>query len=164
MAFRGLVLYHPVGNTSGRMTVLSSITGGLVWCYFCRLVLYFRCVSNSELFTFMQKTWFVIMKLWRMLCNNLWLVYLWTRLRVSFLYKYRSCDVSDLPGPTRQRRLLYYCLMAKRSGLGNNMELTWAVLSQLASELHLYTRGLNTPLTTCFTIKLARVRCVSEVR
>jgi hypothetical protein len=30
MAFRGLVLSHPVGNTSGRMTVLSSITGGLV--------------------------------------------------------------------------------------------------------------------------------------
>jgi hypothetical protein len=30
MAFRGLVLSHPVGNTSGRMTVLSSITGGLM--------------------------------------------------------------------------------------------------------------------------------------
>jgi hypothetical protein len=103
MASRGLVLSHPVGNTSGRMTVLSSITGGHVWCYLRHLVLYFRCVSNSELFTFMQKTWFVIMNLWRMLCNNLWLVYFWTRLHVSLLYKCRSCDVSDLPGPTRQR-------------------------------------------------------------
>jgi hypothetical protein len=104
MAFRGLVLSHPVGNTSGRMTVLSGITDGLVWCYLCRVVLYFRYVSNSELFTFMQKTWFVIMNLWMVLCNNLWLVYLWTRLRVSLLYKCRSCDVSDLPGATRQRQ------------------------------------------------------------
>jgi hypothetical protein len=96
-----------------------------------------------------------IINLWRMLCNNLWLLYLWTRLRVSLMYNCRSCDVSDLPGLTRQRRqlLFYYFLMAKRSGLGNNMELIWAVLSQLASELHLYTRGLNTPLTTCFVIK-----------
>jgi hypothetical protein len=30
MAFRGLVLSHPVRNTSGRMTVLSGITDGLV--------------------------------------------------------------------------------------------------------------------------------------
>jgi hypothetical protein len=30
MAFRGLVLSHPVGNTSGRMTVLSGITDGLM--------------------------------------------------------------------------------------------------------------------------------------
>jgi hypothetical protein len=30
MAFRGLVLYHPVWSTSGRMTVLSGITNGLV--------------------------------------------------------------------------------------------------------------------------------------
>jgi hypothetical protein len=29
-AFRGLVLSHPVGSTSGRMTVLSGITDGLV--------------------------------------------------------------------------------------------------------------------------------------
>jgi hypothetical protein len=40
-------------------------------------------VSNSEPFTFMQKTWFVIMNLWRMYCK-LWLVYLWTHLHVSF--------------------------------------------------------------------------------
>jgi hypothetical protein len=39
-----------------------------------------------------------------MLSNILRLVYLWTRLRVSLLYKCRSCDVSDLPGSTRQRR------------------------------------------------------------
>jgi hypothetical protein len=104
MAFRGLVLSHPVGNTSGRMTVLSGITDGLVWCYLCRVVFYFCCVSNSELFTFMQKTWFVIMNLWRRLCNILRLVCLWTRLRVSLLYKCQSCDVSDLPGSTRQRR------------------------------------------------------------
>jgi hypothetical protein len=30
MALRGLVLSHPVGNTSGRMTVLSGITDGLI--------------------------------------------------------------------------------------------------------------------------------------
>jgi hypothetical protein len=30
MAFRGLVLSHPVGSTSGRMTVLSGITDGLM--------------------------------------------------------------------------------------------------------------------------------------
>jgi hypothetical protein len=30
MAFSGLVLSHPVGSTSGRMTVLSGITDGLV--------------------------------------------------------------------------------------------------------------------------------------
>jgi hypothetical protein len=30
MVLRGLVLSHPVGNTSGRMTVLSGITDGLV--------------------------------------------------------------------------------------------------------------------------------------
>jgi hypothetical protein len=30
MAFRVLVLYHPVGSTSGRMTLLSGITDGLV--------------------------------------------------------------------------------------------------------------------------------------
>jgi hypothetical protein len=30
MALRGLVLSRPVGNTSGRMTVLSGITDGLV--------------------------------------------------------------------------------------------------------------------------------------
>jgi hypothetical protein len=30
MAFRGLVLSHPVGNTSGMMTVLSGIIDGLV--------------------------------------------------------------------------------------------------------------------------------------
>jgi hypothetical protein len=30
MAFRGLVLTHPVGSTSGRMIVLSGITDGLV--------------------------------------------------------------------------------------------------------------------------------------
>jgi hypothetical protein len=30
MALRGLVLFHPVGNTSGRMTVLSDIIDGLV--------------------------------------------------------------------------------------------------------------------------------------
>jgi hypothetical protein len=33
------------------------------------------------------------------------------------------------------------------------------VLSQLASELHLYTRGINTPLITCFRIKLAIEVC-----
>jgi hypothetical protein len=63
MALRGLVLSHPVGNTSGRMTMLSGITDGLMGSYLCRVVHYFRCVSNSELFTFMQKTWFVIMNL-----------------------------------------------------------------------------------------------------
>jgi hypothetical protein len=82
MAFRGLVLSHPVGSTSGRMTAHSGITDGLVW--WGRLLLYFRRVSNSEPFPFMQKTWIVIMNLWRMLCNNLWLVYLWTCLRVGF--------------------------------------------------------------------------------
>jgi hypothetical protein len=30
MAFRGLVLSHPVGSTSGRITVLSGITDGLL--------------------------------------------------------------------------------------------------------------------------------------
>jgi hypothetical protein len=30
--------------------------------------------------------------------------------------------------------LLYYCLMAKWTGLGNNTELFWSGLSQLASE------------------------------
>jgi hypothetical protein len=30
MVLRGLDLSHPVGNMNGRMTVLSSITGGLV--------------------------------------------------------------------------------------------------------------------------------------
>jgi hypothetical protein len=30
MAFRGLVLSHPVGNTSGRMTVLNGVIDGLV--------------------------------------------------------------------------------------------------------------------------------------
>jgi hypothetical protein len=30
MAFRGLVLSYPVGNMSGRMTVLSGITDGLM--------------------------------------------------------------------------------------------------------------------------------------
>jgi hypothetical protein len=30
MAFHGLVLSHPVGSTSGRMTVLRGITDGLV--------------------------------------------------------------------------------------------------------------------------------------
>jgi hypothetical protein len=52
--------------------------------------------------------------------------------------------------------------MTQRRGLGDNMEVIKAVLSQLASELDLYTRGLNTPLTTCFGIKLARVRCVFQ--
>jgi hypothetical protein len=44
----------------------------------------------------------------------------------------RDPVVCDLPGFTRRSDLiiLYYCLMATWTGLGNNTELFWAVLSQ----------------------------------
>jgi hypothetical protein len=103
MAFRGLVLSHPVGSTSGRMIVLSGITNGLVWYCLCRLVFYFRCVSNSEPYTFMQKIWFVIMNLegcYVIICDLFiyGLTFVWV-----LMYNCRSCDVSHLPGLTRQR-------------------------------------------------------------
>jgi hypothetical protein len=40
------------------------------------------------------------------------------------------CDLPGLPGRS-DLIILYYCLMAKWTGLGDNTELFWAVLSQV---------------------------------
>jgi hypothetical protein len=55
------------------------------------------------------------------------------------MHTFRSsvCVSSDLPGfdpATLNRMILYYRLMTKWSGLGNNTELSRIGLSQLASE------------------------------
>jgi hypothetical protein len=58
------------------------------------------------------------------------LLYLWTRLRVSFdAYIQSLCFSSDSPGvnpATNDRMILYYCLMTKVDRLADSTVFSWA--------------------------------------
>jgi hypothetical protein len=73
--------------------------------------------ENSKLSQHDKKLWFVIIKPFGVRIWILMLLYLWTRLRVSFNAYIRSlCFSIDLPGvnpTTNDRMILYYCLMTK---------------------------------------------------
>jgi hypothetical protein len=110
----------------------------MMWSY--RLVI-FRCLqwTLNHLLS-CQRTMFVIMNptgMWWLICKALW-----TLLHESFNAYVRSslwCQVI-YRALTRQhstRYFFYYCLMTKRSGLGDSTELSQVGLSQLVSE-HLY--------------------------